>query len=205
MKWHQKKATHLYGAPVDNFYCKKCRFFVKIFSSEFKTMEQIQDFADATENINLELYMTNLVAFNMAGSNCMTDIPIINTNNEKNNYYLDTMKSIIKNCFEIKKKLSKNDQRELNAINKELEEEDDSTSSITLSQMMGHYLSHIIKSVYTEVDYGYALTVHKSQGSTYDDVYVEYSNLITNRKEDEKNKLLYTAITRCANKLHVYA
>ena len=204
-KWHQKTSTRLFGAPIDNFYCKKCRFFVKIFSPEFKTSEHIQDFADATENINLELYITSLVAFNMAGNSNMTDIPIINSTNEKNNYYLDTMKSIIKNSFEIKKKLSKHDQRELNAINKELEEEDDSTSSVALSQMLGHYLSHIMKSVYTEVDYGYALTVHKSQGSTYDDVYVEYSNLVSNRKEEEKNKLLYTAITRCANKLHVYA
>ena len=69
---------------------------------------------------------------------------------------------------------------------------------------LGHYLNHVITSAYLDVDYGYALTVHKSQGSTYDDVYVEYNNLLANKKDTEKYKLLYTAITRCANKLHVY-
>ena len=70
--------------------------------------------------------------------------------------------------------------------------------------MFGHYMSHVITSSYLEVDYGYALTVHKSQGSTYDDVYIEYNNILSNLKEIERNKLLYTAITRCINKLHIY-
>jgi exodeoxyribonuclease-5 len=70
--------------------------------------------------------------------------------------------------------------------------------------MFGHYLSHIITSNYLEVDYGYALTVHKSQGSTYDDVFIEYNNLQANKKDTEKYKLLYTAITRSANKIHIY-
>jgi ATP-dependent exoDNAse (exonuclease V) alpha subunit len=62
----------------------------------------------------------------------------------------------------------------------------------------------VLASNYLEVDYGYALTVHKSQGSTYNDVYVEYNNLQANKKDTEKYKLLYTAITRTANNLHVY-
>ena len=70
--------------------------------------------------------------------------------------------------------------------------------------MFGHYMSHIITSSYLEVDYGYALTAHKSQGSTYDNVYLEYNNILLNSRENERNKLLYTSITRGANKLHIY-
>ena len=73
-----------------------------------------------------------------------------------------------------------------------------------MSQLLGHYLSHVITNTYIEVDYGYALTVHKSQGSTYDNVYIEYNNLLSNTKSTEQHKLLYTAITRCSNNLHVY-
>ena len=104
--------------------------------------------------------------------------------------------------------LSKQDELELKLINKSLGEEENSTEKttkyITMSQMFGHYMSHVITSSYLEIDYGYVLTVHKSQGSTYDNVYVEYSNILSNSKELEKNKLLYTAITRCINKLHIY-
>ena len=75
---------------------------------------------------------------------------------------------------------------------------------VTLSQLFGHYMSHIITSCYPEIDYGYALTIHKSQGSTYDDVYIEYANILSNTRENEKLKLLYTAITRSSNKLHIF-
>ena len=111
--------------------------------------------------------------------------------------------------FETKIMLSRQDEKELNAINKTLNEDgansgEKTNKYITMSQLFGHYLSHIITSSYLDVDYGYALTVHKSQGSTYEDVYVEYNNILSNRKEIEKLKLLYTAITRSANKLYVY-
>ena len=99
-------------------------------------------------------------------------------------------------------------------INKIMNEDDDSSSGsgssnntkkyITMSEMFGHYFSHVISSSYLDVDYGYVLTVHKSQGSTYDNVFIEYGNLAANKKDSEKYKLLYTAITRSAHKLHIY-
>ena len=89
-------------------------------------------------------------------------------------------------------------------LNEEGGDSESSSKYITLSQLFGHYLSHVITSCYPEIDYGYALTIHKSQGSTYDDVYIEYSNILTNSREYEKLKLLYTAITRSSNKLHIF-
>jgi nucleoside-triphosphatase THEP1 len=54
---------------------------------------------------------------------------------------------------------------------------------------------------FANVKYNYALTVHKSQGSTFDNVIV--INCDINRMFDkiERNKLLYTAMTRAKNKL----
>ena len=121
---------------------------------------------------------------------------------------LEIIRNIIKNSYEVKLMLSRQDEMELNSINKSLGEEgssnDKNSKYITMSQMFGHYMSHIITSSYLEMDYGYVLTVHKSQVSTYDNVYVEYRNILSNTKELEKNKLLYTAITRGINKLHIY-
>lgn len=54
---------------------------------------------------------------------------------------------------------------------------------------------------FADVKYNYALTVHKSQGSTFDNAIV--INCDINRMYDviERNKLLYTAMTRAKNKL----
>lgn len=54
---------------------------------------------------------------------------------------------------------------------------------------------------YADVKYNYALTVHKSQGSTFDNVIVINCDIERVRDIKERNKLLYTAITRAKNKL----
>ena len=146
--------------------------------------------------------------FSNIGTNISRNIPILDMNKQCNIEFLENIRNIIKNSYEVKLMLSKYDENELNSINKLIGEEsisnDKQTKYITMSQMFGHYMSHVITSSYLEIDYGYVLTVHKSQGSTYDNVYIEYNNILSNLKEIEKHKLLYTAITRCINKLHVY-
>ncbi len=44
--------------------------------------------------------------------------------------------------------------------------------------------------------YGYGITTHKSQGSTYKNVAVNIRNILTNRNIRERNKLLYVALSR---------
>jgi exodeoxyribonuclease-5 len=43
---------------------------------------------------------------------------------------------------------------------------------------------------------GHAMTVHKSQGSTYDEVFVDYRNILKNRNVREADRMLYVAVTR---------
>lgn len=47
-----------------------------------------------------------------------------------------------------------------------------------------------------DIDFGYAITVHKSQGSTYNNVAIAYSNLLTCRDEKERARLVYVAVSR---------
>ena len=60
-----------------------------------------------------------------------------------------------------------------------------------------------------DLDYGFALTSHKSQGSTFDTslvdvndiVFDKYGNPYTNA--EEINRRLYVACSRCKNKLYL--
>lgn len=56
---------------------------------------------------------------------------------------------------------------------------------------------------YADVKYNYALTVHKSQGSTFDNAIVINCDIKRVQDKKERNKLLYTAVTRAKNKLFV--
>ena len=60
------------------------------------------------------------------------------------------------------------------------------------------------RQTYHDVNYAYSLTVHKSQGSTFQDVFVDVPNLMRNPTPVERNQLVYVAFTRAAKRLFIY-
>lgn len=56
---------------------------------------------------------------------------------------------------------------------------------------------------FANLNYSYALTVHKSQGSTFQNVFVDLPNLMRNSNIRERNQLLYVAVTRAAKRLFI--
>lgn len=57
---------------------------------------------------------------------------------------------------------------------------------------------------FLDFKYNHAITVHKSQGSTYKDAIVNVRNINSNRIKEEKTRLMYTAITRASDLLILY-
>lgn len=59
---------------------------------------------------------------------------------------------------------------------------------------------------YAEITYGYVLTTHKSQGSTYSKIYVDVANILGCVKVNNivKAKSLYTAMTRASKCVNVF-
>ena len=55
-----------------------------------------------------------------------------------------------------------------------------------------------IKHLFADVTYAYAITAHKSQGSTYNKVYVDVVDINHNNNVVERNRIIYTAITRAS-------
>ncbi len=56
---------------------------------------------------------------------------------------------------------------------------------------------------FANVDYGNSLSVHKSQASTFYNVFVDIDNILLNRSQNEAKICIYTAITRTSNELHL--
>lgn len=52
--------------------------------------------------------------------------------------------------------------------------------------------------IFADFKFGYATSIHKSQGSTFTNVILDISNVNINKNKKEKNRLIYTGITRAS-------
>lgn len=56
-----------------------------------------------------------------------------------------------------------------------------------------------LEELYANIKYNHAITVHKSQGSTYKTTIINIGNIMFNKKAEERQRMLYTAITRASD------
>lgn len=58
-----------------------------------------------------------------------------------------------------------------------------------------------LKELFHDVKYAYAITAHRAQGSTYENVYVDYQDILLNRERREAFQCLYVSCSRPTNGL----
>lgn len=58
--------------------------------------------------------------------------------------------------------------------------------------------------LFAHVSYNYAITAHKAQGSTYNNVFVLEDDLDANPHVRERNRIKYTAYTRASDRLYIF-
>lgn len=93
-----------------------------------------------------------------------------------------------------------------------LHEDSDKDFRVLKSQLLSNCKARILEwaDYYSFLDkladfkYNHALTVHKSQGSTYKKAIINVGNLNLNKNQKEKQRLFYTAVTRASNLLILY-
>jgi ATP-dependent exoDNAse (exonuclease V) alpha subunit len=73
-----------------------------------------------------------------------------------------------------------------------------------------HIIKHLWKSYHSiyvqpfaNVNYGYCITCHKAQGSTFYNVFVDLEDIVKNTNNNEMKRCLYTAVSRTSNELHL--
>lgn len=59
------------------------------------------------------------------------------------------------------------------------------------------------KDLFHEVKYAYALTTHRAQGSTYENVWIDTGDILLNRNRLEAFQCLYTACSRPTTRLYL--
>ena len=79
----------------------------------------------------------------------------------------------------------------------------DTFKKMLLNRLWEFYYSNYIDR-FADISYGYCITTHKSQGSTYKNVFVDILNIVNTHINEHKFNCLYTAITRASNDLNVY-
>lgn len=67
-------------------------------------------------------------------------------------------------------------------------------------------MNDLARSLFSWSDYGYCLTIHKSQGSEWDNVGIVFSGWIMNHRDKVfSRRAQYTAVTRTRENLHIWA
>lgn len=130
---------------------------------------------DLVEDFSIEIFKLHLIN---------KDIILIVKDIEKYNI-------TIEKCREILIKL----KRFMEKRNKE---------NISFMTFLWEYFYEKLIDKFADISYGYCITTHKSQGSTFSNIYVDMNNIIfKNSNEKESFRCLYTAITRTSEKLNI--
>ena len=97
-------------------------------------------------------------------------------------------------CYKIINKLKNKD----NSFKCELQSEVEKK----INKLYKEYQTNIVD-CFAQLNYGYCITVHKSQGSTFKNVFIDMNDILDNNNLSETSRCLYTSITRTSNTLNL--
>ena len=72
-----------------------------------------------------------------------------------------------------------------------------------LIKSLWHEFKKNILDQFANINYGYAITCHKAQGSNFYNVFVDSTDILGNNNMNDARKCLYTATSRTSNELHI--
>jgi hypothetical protein len=166
------------------------------FRSYYKKINSLLDW-------ELDVYemMIQKIVDLMEGKMCIPEYTIytLHTNSEKK--YNDMIEMIEILITKLKsschKKINKIKNKD-NNIKCELQSEVEKK----INRLYKEYQT-IIVDCFAQLNYGYCITVHKSQGSTFKNVFIDMNDILDNNNMNETSRCLYTSITRTSKTLNL--
>jgi len=190
---------------VDNFNKLKKKIEINIYKSKSKTLSQYEKLVlinNIDKNIN---FMNNLV-------HKYNETLFTNGLNDENITIMTIHEDDIIKYNEIVEigniKLLKLKEKLYSKINKIKDIDNMEKCNLfsiiekKMNTLWKEWQNKIIDSM-AQLNYGYCITVHKSQGSTFNNVYIDIADIFENKSKDEVLKCLYTAITRTSDSLEL--
>lgn len=170
-------------------------YFNDIDKYIIEQMKLIDTYKDDVINNQKMMFMKNDNGGN-GGNGYSNVIPIITIND------INTYDDIIKNGYDYLTSLKDRLYREIDKFNEENMIKCEMISEIEnkINRIWKMWTISVID-IFAHLNYGYCITVHKSQGSTFLNSYIDVDDILSNNNKDESLKCLYTAITRASNKI----
>ena len=173
---------------TNNKSCPYCRMVLTDKGLKIKDDENlskiINEIKDKISTMNYKVYELKLEGY-------ISENDTVRVIHEDDIYRFNAdTKFISENLIKIKKNLSKKQNDRLVK---------------TVLQRLWEFYYYLIIDKFADISYGYAITVHKSQGSTYNNVFVDMNNICkTIKDKNQLHKCIYTAITRASKKLKLF-
>lgn len=104
------------------------------------------------------------------------------------------------NDIEVINIIHEDDEQKLNNLIIQFEKKINSQGQSSFKKLLWKRLFRF-KENFADITYSYAVSVHKSQGSTYQNAIISEMDIMANQKEYERNRILYTAYTRPSTNL----
>lgn len=157
----------------------------KLLGVELKVYEmEIQKIIDLMDEKNI-IPTYNLVSLHPESEKKYNEI------NEEIEKLIVKLKS---SCYELINKSKEKDNMKKCESQSEVEKK--------INKLYKEYQSNIID-CFAQLNYGYCITVHKSQGSTFKNVFIDMNDILDNNNKNETSKCLYTSITRSSKTLNL--
>lgn len=216
---------------IFNNYYYHCSTETKYYTSQKMRIKGLQNKKYSWDNLIsklLEQLDTIFAKFLIKNTNCNVDMDIfkkfifsklddvfkdiqeinvqyydITLQNEKNIFVLsDKSKAQFNSIVELVKNNVKKFKKYILKKYKEFEEIKILIDALMLNIWEFFYLN--VLDTFADISYGYCITTHKSQGSTFNNVYIHLNNIIKkNSNVEESYRCLYTAITRTSKKINI--
>jgi DNA polymerase III delta prime subunit len=179
------KTNNNLSLEINDKFKKYYKKINKLFDSELKVYEMsVQKIIDFMED------KTVIPVYNIMSLHPDSDIKY-NEINEEIEKIITKLKS---SCYEIINKSKEKDNLKKCDIQSEVEKK--------INKLYKEYQSNVID-CFAQLNYGYCITVHKSQGSTFKNVFIDMNDILDNNNQNETSKCLYTSITRSSNTLNL--
>ena len=206
-EYHMFATRKLFGIPIEKASCALCEFLMpKLIPFIQQHDTDVYRLIQLTHGLELSCHSCKSKATKVIPGYQLSLLTPDGLEKYKN--IEQEVKAILQSCTAKKITLSKAEYTRFNML---LAEENatligfsNTSPHVNLSYVLGHYWSHCFADIFAKWDYGYFITIHKSQGSDYDNVFLDYFDLISNPKENERERLIYTGLTRAKSKCHIY-